>query len=136
MTTIFRTRNSLMLILIATLTLLLVFAPSMLQSQTSKSVAATATIQQLETRIKKLERQLKSAELSTIRYLTVGDSSGTFGGICPNIENLENRPGGDIGRLMPRVDIYGNEILDIRGKAVSRYVYQCAVPVLVLNRNR
>ena len=98
------------------------------QAQAAWTSKETSRIKALEAKVRVLESEVSSQELVTIRYLATGGSGGTYNDICPGVNNLE---GGSnfayIGRLAPKTDILGRPVTDIRGEAISAYVYTCKI---------
>jgi hypothetical protein len=103
------------------------------QAQAAWSAKETSRVRTLEAKVQQLERQLASQELITVRYLATSGTGKTVDDICPGYENLENKPSiSASGRLMARVDIYGNVVTDVRGNAETPSVYQCKIQVIAL----
>jgi hypothetical protein len=109
--------------------LIFVGVASASQAQAAWSAKETSRVKTLEAKVQQLERQLSTQELVTVRYLATGGSGGTYGDICPGDENLDFGGGNAsyIGRLSPKTDIFGRPVTDIRGEAISAYVYACKI---------
>jgi hypothetical protein len=98
------------------------------QAQGAWTSKESSRIKALEAKVKFLESEISSQELTTIRFLATGGAGGTYNDICPGVNNLEGgRDLAYIGRLSPKTDILGRPVTDIRGEAVSPYVYTCKV---------
>lgn len=107
------------------------------QAQAAWTSKETSRVKALEAKVQQLEKQLGSQELVTVRYLATGGSNGTWDDICPGDENLEgeNHNSSYIGRLSPKTDILGRPVTDIRGDAISAYVYTCKIQFYAKKNN-
>jgi hypothetical protein len=106
------------------------------QAQAAWTSKETSRVKALEAKVQKLEKQLGSQELVTVRYLATGGAGGTYGDICPGINNLEGgRDLAYIGKLSPKTDIFGRPVTDIRGETVSPYVYTCKIQFYATKSN-
>ena len=107
------------------------------QAQAAWTNKETSRVKALEAKVQQLEKQLGSQELVTVRYLATSGSGGTYGDICPGNENLDFGGGNAsyIGRLSPKTDILGRPVTDIRGEAISAYVYTCKIQFYAKKNN-
>ena len=106
------------------------------QAQAAWTSKENSRIKSLEAKVQQLERQLGSQELISLRYLATSGGTGFVKDICLGVENLENLPSYmPSGRLLPRTDLFGNEVTDIYGKSETPGVYECKIQFYAKKNN-